>query len=61
MPLSFRIEGVEGEWTFSAAAASAKDNEFPDRQIEINLFQIVNGNTAQRNHKNSIVRIASGC
>src|ERR1043166_1494001 len=45
-PLAFRINGVEGERRFAGTAQAGHDDEFAERQIEVESFQIVLSSSA---------------
>lgn len=47
--LAFRKKCVKGERTFSRAAESGDDDQFSERQIEVEIFQVVVPHTAKAN------------
>src|SRR5882724_5730480 len=52
-PLPLRIEGVQRQARLSATAQAAQDDQLAMRDIEIDLFQVVDRDTAESNRTSS--------
>ncbi|EHM55487.1 hypothetical protein HMPREF9080_00720 [Cardiobacterium valvarum F0432] len=48
-PLSFGVDGVEGQRGFAAAGKAGNDDELVARQVDINVFQVVGARAAYGN------------
>ena len=46
-PLALREQRVEGEGAFARAAQAGDNDEFPDRQIEIEILEVVMPHAAE--------------